>query len=278
MGTRRCVSLLREVVDGECVGALRCELVRACRNQFQAYSFIRLRSRVSSARARARCPAEAVQPRRSTTLGRLSVLQQLTAATQQKKRELCETARDEPKVSRGAPEDHSRQPASPSEAKLAEGEGFGPLGSLSFLVSLGNRVSQSATFTQKPGSRYKTGTVKLTWSRPRSKRRGGVQSRARDFRRTSRCRSHPRSAGSRKFGVDLPANHRGPGWKRRAGRPDTRRLHALLHQLAMSGFLVPRLSVTRAASSRSRNRPRSLARVGPNSLTNSRIGASPSCR
>src|SRR5688500_2812937 len=37
------------------------------RTAFQAGSFIRLRSRVSSPRASARCPAEAAPPRRRTT-------------------------------------------------------------------------------------------------------------------------------------------------------------------------------------------------------------------
>jgi hypothetical protein len=51
---------------------LRNEVFRRClvilsRLAFQACSFIRLRSRLNSARATARCPAEAAKPRRRTT-------------------------------------------------------------------------------------------------------------------------------------------------------------------------------------------------------------------
>ena len=72
-GTRRDTSLLRKVVDRKCVGGSLCASARANGINFQACSFIRLRSRASSARATARCPAEAAQPRRWTTLGHLSV-------------------------------------------------------------------------------------------------------------------------------------------------------------------------------------------------------------
>jgi len=45
-------------------------------------------------------------------------------------------------------------------------------------------------------------------------RRGSAPSPV--FARASPCRSRPRSAGSRKFVVDLPANRLGPGWRKRA--------------------------------------------------------------
>jgi hypothetical protein len=66
-GTRRCISLLREVVDGECAGACRCASARAAGIVFQACPFLRLRSRLTSARAAARCLAVAAPPRRRTT-------------------------------------------------------------------------------------------------------------------------------------------------------------------------------------------------------------------
>jgi hypothetical protein len=48
-----------KVVETNCVGSFACVLLRATGFYFQPCSFIRLRSHVSSARATARCPAEA---------------------------------------------------------------------------------------------------------------------------------------------------------------------------------------------------------------------------
>jgi len=66
-GTRGHASMLRNSLIRNCVCGIRCASARATEVDLQACSFIRLRSRRSSARATAGCPAVAASPRRRTT-------------------------------------------------------------------------------------------------------------------------------------------------------------------------------------------------------------------
>ena len=122
----------------------------------------------------------------------------------------------------GRGRDHNARPIKYLTTNDLEAAGVGlPRSSNSRMISR-TRWAQSARNDRKPRCRYKTGTGDPPASARIHKRCLEARHARRDTamasaQRTSLCSSLPRTAGSRKFVVDLPTNRLGPRWRRGIG-------------------------------------------------------------